>query len=145
MAGGWRRAFRAHVDKYFRDKSGRIVYDDSSSYEVSEVVDLHKVEWKPCSKRARKFVPLDGKPVFTKVSWKPSLKFADSMEDSLKGYADDVTLISDDFTAHKSVLQLIDQKVTDLDLCFKPAKCVSFLFDGTRLFSQGIALSKGVT
>ena len=88
---------------------------------------------------------MDGKPVFTKVSWKPSLKFADSMEHSLKGYADDVTLISDDFTAHKSVLQLIDQKATDLDLCFKPAKCVSFLFDGTRLLSQGIALSKGVT
>jgi len=51
---------------------------------------------------------LDGKPVFTKVNWKPSLKFADSMDNSLKGYADDVTLISDDFDTHKSVLQHID-------------------------------------
>ena len=59
--------------------AGLIIYDDSSSYEVSEVVDLNKVEWKPCSKRARKFVPLDGKPVFSKVSWKPSLKFADAL------------------------------------------------------------------
>ena len=56
-----------------------------------------------------------------------------------------MTLISDDFTAHKSVLQLIDLKTTDLDLSFKPAKCVSFLFDDAKLLSQGKALSKGVT
>jgi len=54
-------------------------------------------------------------------------------------------LISDDFTAHKSVLQLIDLKATDLNLSFKPAKCISFLFDGAKFLSQGIALSKGVT
>ena len=61
---------------------------------------LHEMEWKPCSKRARKFVSLDGKPAFTKTNWKPSLKFDESMEHSLKGYADDVTLISCDFDVH---------------------------------------------
>ena len=48
---------------------------------------------------------------FTKVSWKPSLKFADSLE-HIKGYADNVTLIPDDFDTHKSVLHLIDLKAT---------------------------------
>ena len=67
------------------------------------------------------------------------------MEHSLKGYADDVTLISDDFDTHKSVLQLLDLKATDLDLVFKPAKCISFLFNGAKLLSQGIALSNGMT
>ena len=122
--------YRARIDQYFQDKSCKIVYDDSDSYEVSEVVApsvaLHEIEWKPCSKRARKFVPLDGKPIFTKVSWKPSLKYADSMEHSLKGYADD-------FDTHKSVLQLLDLKATDLDLAFKPSKCISFLFNGIQM------------
>ena len=32
---------------------------------LKSVVALHDIEWIPCSKCARKFVPLDGKPVFT--------------------------------------------------------------------------------
>jgi len=71
-----------------------IIYDDSDEVVVSEVVALDEIVWKPCSKRARQFVLLDGKPTFTKINWKPSLKFAESLDHSLKGYADDVTLIS---------------------------------------------------
>ena len=63
---------------------------------ISDVVFLHEIEWKPCSKRARKLVPIDRNPVSTKPNWKPSLKFVNSMEHSLKGYADDVTLLSSD-------------------------------------------------
>ena len=112
---------------------------------VSEVVALDEIEWQPCSKRARQFVSLDGKPAFTKVNWKPSLKFAESMEHSLKQYADDVALISCDIEVHKSVLQMIDQKASDLDLTFKPPKCASFLFDGSKVMPQGLPLSKGST
>ena len=57
----------------------------------------------------------------------------------------DVTLISCDFDVHKSVLQLIDLKASDLDLFFKPPKCVSFLSDGAKVISQGLPLSKGMT
>ena len=46
----------------------------TDNHVISEVVDLHDIEWQPCCKRARKFVPLDGKPAFTKVNWKLSLK-----------------------------------------------------------------------
>ena len=139
---GW---YKARVDQYFLDRSCKIIYDDSDDCVVSEVVALHEVEWKPCSKRARNFVSLDGKPVFTKANWKPSVKFVDSMEHSLKGYADDVTLISCDIDVHKSVLQTIDLRAADLDLTFKPSKCISFLFDGSRIVPKGLPLSKGTT
>ena len=57
---GW---YRAHVDQYL---SCKIIYDDSDDCVAFEVVALLAIEWKPWSKRARKFVPLDGRPVFTK-------------------------------------------------------------------------------
>ena len=139
---GW---YKAQVGQYFLDRSCKIVYDDSDDQVVSEVVALHTIEWKPCAKRARNFVSLDGKPAFTKANWKPSVKFADSMEHSLKGYADDVTLISCDIDVHKSVLQTIDLKAADLDLTFKPSKCISFLFDGSKVAPMGLPLSKGTT
>jgi len=91
------------------------------------------------------FVSLDGRPVFTKANWKPSVKHAESMDHSLKGYADDVTLISCDIDVHKSVLQTIDLKAADLDLSFKPLKCISFLFDGSKVIPKGLPLSKGTT
>ena len=67
------------------------------------------------------------------------------MEHSLKGYADDVTLISCDIDVHKSVLQTIDLKAADLDLTFKPSKCISFLFDGSKVAPRSLPLSKGTT
>ena len=48
----------------------------------------------------------------------------DSTARSVKRYADDVTVISNDFDTHVSVLQTIDQHAVDLDLLFKLAKCV---------------------
>ena len=120
---GW---YRAHIEEYFLDKSCKVVYDDRDGILVSEIVSLHQIEWKLCSKRAQKFVPFDGHPVFTKSNWKPSLKFANSMEHSLKGYADDVTLLSIDIDVHMSVLKSLDLRAADLDLCFKPSKWYLF-------------------
>ena len=67
------------------------------------------------------------------------------MKHSLKGYADDVTLISNDVDAYTSVLQTIDEKAADLDLFCKPIKCVSYRFNGSRIIPHGISLSNGVT
>jgi len=44
------------------------------------------------------------------------VKVAHSTEHSLKGYADNVTLISCDIDVNKSVLQIIDLKAANLDL-----------------------------
>jgi len=64
------------------------------------------------------------------------------MEHSLKGYADDVTLISCHVDVHKSVLQAIYLKAADLDLYFQPAKCI---FDGCKVIPQGLPLFQGTT
>jgi len=61
---------------------------------------------------------------------------------SVKGHADDATLISTNLLTHSSVLQEIDRKAADLDLS---SKCISFLFDGTKHLPQGIPLSGGTT
>ena len=44
-----------------------------------------------------------------------------------------------------SYKQTIDQRAKDLDLSFKPVKCVSHLFDGRHHMQQGIQLSGGST
>jgi len=127
-SSGW---YRARIDQYFLEGNCKIIYDDNDDV-VFEIVDLREVDWKPCSKKAKKFVSLCDNPIVRKFAWKHSPKFAISQKHSLKGYADDVTLISNDVDAHTSVLQIIGEKAADLDLYFKPAKFVSYLFDGSK-------------
>jgi len=110
---------------------------------VSEVTDLNTVNWKPSFKRARKFVPLQAEPVVSKVRWKPFRKVVNSAEHSVKGYADDVTFISSNFDVHVTVLQTVDQRPGDLDLSFKPAKCMSYLFDGSKCLQKCLKVLPG--
>jgi len=62
---GW---YKAKVVQYYMDGSCKIVYCNDDDCEVSEVVNLTTIEWKPCSKRARKFVPLHGNLVIAKAN-----------------------------------------------------------------------------
>ena len=48
---------------------------------------------------------------------------------TVKGFADDMTVISPNISAHSSALKIIDQKASSLDLKLKPENCVSFLYD----------------
>ena len=100
---------------------------------VFEEVDLHQVDWKMCSRRARRFLPLTGKPATIKCSWKHLLKFVDSITHLVKSYVDDAPLISTNLLIHSSVLWEIDREAADLDLSLKPSKCISFLFYGTSV------------
>jgi len=43
------------------------------------------------------------------------------------------------------MLQPIDKKAADLYLSFKPVKCISYLFDGSKIILLGVSLSKGAT
>ena len=101
------------------------------------------IGWLPCSKRAKHYVSRNCSPKSLKSKQKP---YYSSMEHSVKAYADDVTLISDSLKVHVSALQqIIDQKAADLDLSFKPSKCVSYLLDGHSHRKEGIQLSGGCT
>ena len=120
------------------------MYEDTST-SVSEILNLRSVDWLPCSKRAKRYVSLNCSPKSLKSKQKPSPKYYSSMEHLVKAYADNATLISDSLEVHASVLQQIDRKAADLDLSFKPSKCVSYLFDGHSLRKEGIQLSGGCT
>ena len=68
---GWYQAF---VEEYYTDGSCKIVYSEDDGQVVYETVDFNKAQWLPCSKGARKFVPLQTEPVVSKLKRKPSLK-----------------------------------------------------------------------
>ena len=133
-----------------------MVYSEDDGQVVYETFDLNKAQWLPCSKRTRKFVPLQTEPLVSKLKRKPSLKVVNSVEHSVKGYADDVVPRLNTkgkkrsgharlFDAHVTVLQSVGQRAGDLDLCFKPVKYASYLFDGSKCLQKGIPLFKGDT
>ena len=63
---------------------------------------------------------------------------------NVKGFADDMTVISPNILAHSSALKIIDQKASSLDLILKPEKCVSFLYDGKDIDKRStFSLSHG--
>jgi len=94
-------------------KSQNIIYDDSSEVTVSEIINLPVVEWLPCSRRAKRFVPINSTPATIKTRKNPSIQFYQSSEHSIKAYADDATLISDCLETHTRVLQELDRKAID--------------------------------
>jgi len=124
----------------------KVIYDDSSSEIVSEIVMFEEVEWLPCYKCSPRFVSLSTGPIQLKPQWKSELKTATSSEHSTKAYADDTTLISiSKEVCTTKVLIKLYSKAGDVGLKLKPSKCVSLLFNGTKLCSNGITLSGGTT
>ena len=107
--------YRTIVSEYFQDDTCKLLYNDT-------VLLMLPFLW-----------------------LKPSARHYLSSEHSVKGYADDATLISNSLDAHISVLQQVDLKASNLDLSFKPCKCISYLFDGHHLSREGIQLSGGST
>ena len=72
---GW---YQARVLEYFQDGSCKVTYDDSLEITISEIINLHTVDWLPCSCRAKRFVPIDVTPVTAKPKRNPSPKFYQS-------------------------------------------------------------------
>ena len=123
--------------------TSKVIYDDSSSEIVSEIVMLEEVEWLPCYKCSPRFVSLSKQ---LKPRWKSELKTATSSEHSTKAYTDDVTLISISKEVHtKALIELDYSKAGNVGLKLKPSKCVSLLFNGTKFCSNRITLSGGTT
>ena len=114
------------------------MYGETPNAIVSEIVNLRSVTWMPCAKRAKQFV-------CTLKSLKISENHLSNIFPLLNilsraTYVDDATLISNSLEADVSVLQQIDQKATDLNLFFKPSKCVFYLFDVHSHRKEGIPL-----
>ena len=56
-----------------------------------------------------------------------SIKTCPSAPHTVKGFADDITIISPSVPAHNYALKETDKKASSLDLRLKPEKCIPFL------------------
>ena len=103
-------------------------------------MDLHVVEWCYTS-RYRKVYRLD-KPSTqpsTSISAAAALpKICYSSLHKAKGFADDLTVISNDVKSHQWVLSSLVLKVIDICLEFQPLKCISLNFNGHRMVSSTV-------
>ena len=116
----------------FWTNPARLFLTAKMNYLSQKSFPFMKLIGNPVLIRAKKFVPIDRDHVSTKPSWNLLLSF-NSVEHSVKGYADDATSLSSDIDVHKSVLLSLDHRAADIDLCFKPSNCISFLFDDSKL------------
>ena len=139
---GW---YRAKVIEYFSDGSCTVLYCDTLESTVTETVRLSDVEWVPCYQRSAPFVPISSQPKPVKPRWKKGPFYVNSKEHSMKGYADDATLISTSEEIHCTVLSEVDSKAREIGLLLKPSKCVSVLYDGSKILSHGVSLLGGAT
>ena len=139
---GW---YRCVVSDYAEDGTAHIIYPNDSS----ESIHLSEKTWTFARRSAKKYRPLNNQPPkFVPVSQKYSNvpKCRNSSEHKVKGFADDLTVISSDKHSHKQAHSEINEKCTGLDLHIRSDKCVSLSFDG-RKFDQNfkVALNEGTT
>ena len=140
---GW---YYAVVKEYLPNGQARIEYTDHAS----ETLDLHSVRWEHTRKGTKAFLPLSTMvpkfPLKRIREEAKNIKICSSAPHTVKGFADDITVISSSVSAHTSALQEIDQKASSLDLVLKVEKCVSFLFDGKSVDKKStVPLSSGST
>ena len=123
-APGW---YYAVVKEYFEDGKARIEYADLAT----EILDLHSIPYELTRKGQKPYLPFSKPPSkfpLTKIREESSKsKLCSSNPHSVKGYTDDISVISNSIPDHKLALSEIDQKSSDLDLSLRPDKCVSMV------------------
>ena len=115
-------------------------------YSIMEL--LNAVHWVHTRKGQKAFLPFSTNPPkfpLKKIHQEAKeVKTCLSAPHTVKGFADDMTVISPNISAHSSALKIIDQKASSLDLKLKPEKCVSFLYDGKDIDKRStFSLSHG--
>ena len=140
---GW---YYAVVKGYLPDGQAKIEYADHAS----ETLDLKAIRWVHTRKGQKAYLPFSTIP--PKFPLKKihrdakAIKTCSSAPHTVKGFADDITVISPSISAHSSVLKIIDQNASSLDLHLKPEKCVSFVYDGKVIDKTStLPLSHGST
>ena len=124
---GW---YYATVKEYFANGQALVEYTDSST----ELIDLQSIQWMFTRKGQKPFLPMDKYPPkfplkrIREESNKPKTYL--STPRSVKGYADDLTVISSNIEHHRLSLNIISQRA---DLTLKPEKCISITFDGEKI------------
>ena len=115
-----------------------------------ETLDLPSTQWKLTRKGQKPYLPLQTTPPnfpLKKIRTEAAkVKTCTSASHTVKGFADDLTVLSSSAQDHVLALSEIDKKCTDLDLILRPDKCVTIIFDGNKMNqSNTISLSNGHT
>ena len=125
---GW---YRCNVLQYLPSGSVQLRYSDGDT----EIIHLSKVTWKFARKSAKMFYSLnDPPPSFIPASHRRSRqkKFAKSIEHKVKGFADDLTIISANKNKHGSELMRLDRCASEIDLEIRADKCYSLSIVGHK-------------
>ena len=60
-------------------------------------------------------------------------KYQNSSPHCVKGFADDLAIVSQHEHDHASVLCTVSKKCSDIDLEIRPDKCVSVVYNGSKV------------
>ena len=119
---GW---YLCYLTEYQSDGRVKVLYSDGAS----EIIDLHSVKWSLTRKNSKPYLqPNATLSVFPLKRVRSKLdhdKFCCSSTHTAKGFADDLTIISSSCDSHQSMLSMIDDKCSSLDLEIRPDKYFS--------------------
>ena len=108
---GW---YYAVVKEYFKNGQAKIEYADHAF----ETLDLNAVHWVHTRKGQKAFLPFSTNPPkfpLKKIRQEAEeIKTCLSAPHTVKGFADDMMVISSNTSAHSSALKIIDQKASSL-------------------------------
>ena len=93
---------------------------------LTEDVNLLKIKWIPAKGNGKWFLPRSCDP----PSYTSTPTIAHSKPHKVKGYADDLTIISSTPAERQEVITHVDNRCKDVCLNIRPDKCHSLLFDG---------------
>ena len=126
---GWDYAV---VKKHLSDGTTNIEYATKDT----ETVNLHSVKWESTRKGQKMYFPSNSKPPqfpLKKIREETAKPKFNSSSHSATAFADDLSVFSSSSEDHQSLLLTIDNKCSDLDSTLKPEKCVSIVFNGSKM------------
>ena len=139
---GW---YRCVVTKYLPDGKAEVTYPNSSI----EMLDLNSVNWTFARKNSKRFLPLSTQPPsFTPshAKGRKDTRTYQSREHKVKAFADDLTIITSNYSDHKKTLCSIDSHCLEVDLMLRPEKCITMSYTGSQFDTKAsVHLSGGST
>ena len=141
---GW---YLCQILEYYCNGLTKVKYLDSSA---TEILNLKSTSWHFTRKSAKKFLPPEATPPefpLKKIRERAQqTKTAASSRHKVKGFADDLTVISRSLSSHQNLLETTVTKCNDLDLHLRLDKCVSILYNGKKLLDDSsVQLPSGRT
>lgn len=137
---GW---YLAKVVGFEENGETRIRYRSGG---LEECVQLLNIKWAPAKGNGKWVLPPESDLPLPSGSARAERT---SREHKVKGYADDLTILSSSKSDHQAVLNHADERCKEICLFIRPDKCFSYVFDGKNVkgkttFSIGGGVTKNI-